>query len=521
MQVTDRPIVCKEHLIDLIADYFSDRNYLFYSTADTEVQYDEAYEPHYAIYCTACNETTFLPKRKTRVKSLAACPHCGADIQKVHKQGKHDIDCGYFYFYYVQADALGTIWITAYDTKCTVGCEGRRYTIVDQCVYAVRGDCAKRWARRSGCHALEERQKVCGSASAFLCETRGMSNFGDIPPRNLLFAADFDSKKTCFPYFDWDFLDRAELDIVDTLVFYRKYPMQFERLLLQGFENHLARGIYAPQRLKKAFDFRKKDKAFYRGLDKLEITQATEQSLDEMIVYAKCKKMLQLQNTAFDWQFCGAMDMHSALLGREGFDVPKIYQYVKSQRKFYRNVSVRAIFMDFCDYCTQVDRLGGAYFPKDLRYMHEQLSNRLRDLGESEAANLYRMRRRQWKWLCFAQDGLFIRPLRDANEFEVEGKSNRNCVAGYSKSHAQGNTIVLVLRAKKQPKTSLVTVEVNPETMTVRQARAYRNGEINVQCAKFLEVWKEHIQNEQIKRANGGMHRAVAQRARQRDCHAV
>ena len=46
---------------------------------------------------------------------------------------------------------------------------------------------------------------------------------------------------------------------------------------------------------------------------------------------------------------------------------------------------------------------------------------------------------------------MFIRPVDSAEEITREGEQQSNCVAGYAKRHAEGKTIILVLRKCSAP----------------------------------------------------------------------
>ncbi len=47
----------------------------------------------------------------------------------------------------------------------------------------------------------------------------------------------------------------------------------------------------------------------------------------------------------------------------------------------------------------------------------------------------------RWKY-----KGMFIRPIDSAEEIVREGEEQNNCVAGYANRHADGKTIIMVLR---------------------------------------------------------------------------
>ena len=57
-----------------------------------------------------------------------------------------------------------------------------------------------------------------------------------------------------------------------------------------------------------------------------------------------------------------------------------------------------------------------------------------------------------------------IRPLRDIQDFDNEGRNNRNCVASYYDRAVEGRTSVFVVRKVGEENESFVTVELDLHT---------------------------------------------------------
>ena len=89
---------------------------------------------------------------------------------------------------------------------------------------------------------------------------------------------------------------------------------------------------------------------------------------------------------------------------------------------------------------------------------------------------------------------MFIRPVDSADELTREGEQQHNCVAGYANRHADGKTIILLLRKCSAPCQSWHTVEIDPETLTCRQCYAARNMPREPEAAAFMEAYLEHLQ---------------------------
>ena len=105
----------------------------------------------------------------------------------------------------------------------------------------------------------------------------------------------------------------------------------------------------------------------------------------------------------------------------------------------------------------------------------------------------FRIRRHLLRWMCWKYNGMFIRPVDSADELTREGEQQQNCVAGYAKRHAEGKTIILLLRKCSEPCKSWHTVEIDPESLTCRQCYAARNMQRTPEAAAFMEAYLEHL----------------------------
>ena len=89
---------------------------------------------------------------------------------------------------------------------------------------------------------------------------------------------------------------------------------------------------------------------------------------------------------------------------------------------------------------------------------------------------------------------MFIRPVDSAEEITREGEQQSNCVAGYAKRHAEGKTIILVLRKCSAPGESWHTVEIDPWTLRCRQCYGHGNAPRTPEAAAFMEAYLAHLQ---------------------------
>lgn len=109
-------------------------------------------------------------------------------------------------------------------------------------------------------------------------------------------------------------------------------------------------------------------------------------------------------------------------------------------------------------------------FPRNIQQAHDQMVLETRTeeqkKREREVAERYPDIRKNYRKLrntYFYEDETFlIRPARSAEEIVVEGRFLHHCVGGdnYLQKHNTGKTTILFLRAKQNPETPYITVEM-------------------------------------------------------------
>lgn len=75
-----------------------------------------------------------------------------------------------------------------------------------------------------------------------------------------------------------------------------------------------------------------------------------------------------------------------------------------------------------------------------------------------------------------------------------EGESQHNCVGGYIQRVANGETDVIFVRTIERPDKSYITVEVDPVTGKIRQAREKYNREVQAgEAREFLKAFERKV----------------------------
>ena len=121
------------------------------------------------------------------------------------------------------------------------------------------------------------------------------------------------------------------------------------------------------------------------------------------------------------------------------------------------------------------------------------MSARERQLLNREKNEKFRTRRHLLAWMRWKYKGMFIRPVDSAEEIVREGEEQDNCVAGYANRHADGKTIIMVLRKCSEPRKPWHTVEIDPKTLECRQCYAAHNHKRTPEAAEFMEKYLDHL----------------------------
>jgi hypothetical protein len=142
-------------------------------------------------------------------------------------------------------------------------------------------------------------------------------------------------------------------------------------------------------------------------------------------------------------------------------------------------------------------------WPKDLRRAHDAAAERLDEIKEAELNESFVKRLQQLSAYAWSADGILIRPCATQAELKREGKDLHHCVATYAKGHATGQTAIFFVRREEEPDEPWYTLELDEQTLTVRQNRGLRNCDKTPEVQAFEDAWIEHLkeQRKQEKKA--------------------
>lgn len=133
--------------------------------------------------------------------------------------------------------------------------------------------------------------------------------------------------------------------------------------------------------------------------------------------------------------------------------------------------------------------------PYNFQKAHDQAYKLVESLETKELDNNVKKILKQYLKLKFEDDKYFVVIPKSANDIRKEGKENANCVGGYVRRVARGDSIICFIRHKNEPDKSFYTVEVNPIDFKIVQCRGYHNNPTpeEAQVKAFARQWQKEV----------------------------
>lgn len=310
---------------------------------------------------------------------------------------------------------------------------------------------------------------------------------------------------TCLEYSCLNSANYALEDLAAYLALYCRYPAAVEHLVKRGFifwlRERESRGGALFQRL---INLRADSpKKLFRGLDRADLRVLLDAgaSLGSALFYRELKKAGAARADEDSAYF--AMSSFSVFcFFAEFVDLCGFFDATPKETRRYIERQARradqltgATLTELRDYRAQLERLSlaGGELPADLHEAHMRLTRREAHLKHHPENAMFRARRHLLRWMKWRHGGCFIRPVDSLNEITLEGEAQSNCVASYADRHANGETIIMLLRQCSAPDVSWHTVEIDPETLDCRQCYGYKNRARTPEAAEFMEAYIDHL----------------------------
>lgn len=480
-----------QELIDANVDH---EEFLFYQiNHGDELDWVLGETDDYECFCTACQQHFAVGRKQGPAKHWTECPKCGHRVTPRQWRQGGACESIRFAFHFFQRGEGRAVWISSVKVTMNRHFTESKYEVFEYARYCFFDGGARKWTRG--------RDYFSGEHPWTPVKTMKLKHWA---PGCGLYRDDCWALPTadelagsCLEYAQVEQAYAALIDLTGYLALYCKHPA-VEYIWKMGFGGWLRereqRGGALFRRLVN-LDAREPKRLFPR-LDKadLRLMRKRTPSLAAAVRYQELRLAGAIQVDEAGLEFARqsvGFDLR-ALAGGAGVTVRKLKKYICRQGG---RAGIRAALQELTDYHRQLDRMGvqGDRLPRDLHEAHERLSARERRMMNRPKNAKFRARRRLLGWMCWRYKGMLIRPIDSADELVREGEEMHNCVAGYADRHADGGTVILVLRKCSAPREPWHTVEIDPRTLTCRQCYAAHNHKRTPEAAEFMDRYLEHL----------------------------
>lgn len=493
-EVNDIPPIYGRELQDLIAENVQHEEFLFFRiNHGDDLDWILGEADDYECFCTACQQH-FAEDRKSGPASYwDTCPRCGARITpRRWNSGKAKfLALTAFAFHFFQPGEHGDMWLTSCQVRMNPDFQSGKYLANEYARYCFSEFGSRKWIWKE--NGWKRTKSICfkrWQAMGGYC----YDNFWVLPSEQELAAS-------ALRYSQLTEAFAVLHDLTGYLALYCKYPA-VEYLWKMGLGHWLReRENDGGHRFWMLVNLRAKtpDKLFH-GLDKADIRLFRRENLGlaAALMYRTLKFAGAARPDKASAAFASALAAVSVdwceIVQDCGIEIRQWRKYIERQsRRAERELSTMLI--EHRDYLEQLRRLGvyGDRLPDDLHEAHARLSERERRLANRGKNAKFRTRRHLLAWMRWKYKGMFIRPVDSAEEIVREGEEQNNCVAGYATRHADGKTIIMVLRKRSEPRKPWHTVEIDPATLECRQCYAAHNHKRTPEAAEFMEKYLDHL----------------------------
>lgn len=500
--VEDAPALSAADVSERISAIVEHEEFLFYRVAQSD-DLDwilGAPDDGYEMFCTACGQRFFEKRdRKHTAKHYLHCPKCFAKVTASRWRDRTRMETIQFAFHTWTRGEGQDIWFRSFQVRMNRDFENAdKYDSFEYCRVCFQPGGALKWTRsRSYYWGVSDWNPVKKIGLKRWHGQYGVTrnDFWDGVTEEIV-------QGSCLQYAPGEAVGLLD----DPIAFYAlfcKHPA-VEYVWKMGFARLFHdRECGCGAEFNRVVNLREKrpDKLFHR-LDKADLRllrERRELHVRAIVEYIKLKQAgaSTNRNKLAEWaaQIANWSLDFWRLPERCGTDARGLLRYCDKQAG-RRKVRLGNVLHELSDYLDQLDRLGvngGDRMPHDLHEAHARLSERERRIKSRKLNMPFRIRRHLLRWMCWKYNGMFIRPVDSADELTREGEQQQNCVAGYAKWHAEGKTIILLLRKCSEPCKSWHTVEIDPESLTCRQCYAARNTQRTPEAAAFMEAYLEHL----------------------------
>ena len=493
-EVNDIPPMDGGELQELVAENVDHEEFLFYQiNHGDELDWVLGEADDYECFCTACQERFAVAHRQGPAKRWAVCPKCGHRVTPRQWRQGGVCESVRFAFHFFQRGEGRAVWMSSVQVMMNRRFTESKYEAFEYVRYCFFDGGARKWTR--GRDYIRGEHPWTPVKSMRL--KRWTFGFGSAHDDRWALPAADELAGSCLEYAQVEQAFAALDDLTGYLALYCKHPA-VEYIWKMGFGGWLRereQGGGALFRRIVNLDAREPKRLFPR-LDKadLRLMRKRTPSLAAAVRYQELRRegVIRADEAGLEFARLSVGFDLWALAGSAGVTVRELKRYICRQGG---RAGIQAALQELRDYHAQLDRMGvqGDRLPRDLHEAHARLSKRERRLMKRDQNAKFRARRHLLGWMCWRYKGMLIRPIDSAEEIIREGEEMDNCVAGYASHHADGRTIIMVLRRADRPREPWHTVEIDPRDLHCRQCYAAHNDERTPEAAEFMDRYLAHL----------------------------
>ena len=494
--VDDMPPIDGGELEQLIDEHAPHGEYLFFRrNPGDDLDPFLGHEDGYECFCTRCQEHFLRPLKDGPASKWTSCPNCGGKIKSSRWGKANFLAAEAFLFSFFLRGRGREVWLVSLQVRMNPRFLESKYCARESSWIVFFEGGAKKW--RFDYADFAHRVKRIGMTTW----PYGMGNF--YPSFSALDESEL--RGTCLEYSCLKTANYALEDLASYLALYCRYPAAVEHLVKRGFiswlrERESRGGAIFNRLINLRADSPKK---LFRGLDRadLRVLLTTGAVLGSALFYRELKKAGAARADEDSVYF--AMSSFSVFrFFAEFVDLCGFFDATPKETRRYIERQARradqltsATLTELRDYRAQLERLSlaGGELPADLHEAHMRLTRREAQLMHHAENAKFRARRHLLRWMKWRHGDCFIRPVDSLNEITLEGEAQSNCVASYADLHADGKTIIMLLRQCSAPDVSWHTVEIDPETLGCRQCYGYKNRARTPEAAAFMNAYLDHL----------------------------
>lgn len=488
-EVNDIPPIYGRELQELIDENVEHNEYLFFRrTYGDENDWIIDAPDGYECFCTHCQTRFFVPLADGPLLHRTTCPQCAAPVKARLWNKSKGIAATAFAVHLWQRGSGRSVWLSSIQVRLNPDFLEGKYCAYEYARYVYYDGGSRKWTRDGWTgewHSVKNKKLK-----------HWQSTYSTYPDHFLL-SGTLDG--SCLEY---SCLERAIYilnDPAEYCALYVRQPM-LEYLWKMGLGHWLREREQYTGAFSQCVNLRAKLPERFIRLTKPELraVRKARLTLVQTLAFRELRALNAVQPDAAGTEFARCLYASGVdfarLIRRTEVPARELVKYIRRQAKRTGGSEATAL-QELCDYLDQLERMqiGGEKLPHDLHEAHARLSERERRLMNREKNEKFRTRRHLLAWMRWKYKGMFIRPIDSAEEIVREGEEQNNCVAGYAGRHADGKTIIMVLRKRSEPRKPWHTVEIDPKTLVCRQCYAAHNRARTPEAAEFMDKYLDHL----------------------------